>query len=93
MPSTFDTVAEIIAEASDIPRDEIEPDSHLVDDLGLDSLEIADVIFSLDRAFGIVLPIERWNQDVSERGASFEDYLVLKNLCAQIDRLVAAKTA
>ena len=33
MSSTFDTVANIIAETCDIPRDTIKPESHAIDDL------------------------------------------------------------
>ncbi|MEA2933903.1 MAG: hypothetical protein QOD74_549 [Variibacter sp.] len=91
MPSTYDTAVDIIAETCEIPRDEIAPDSHLIDDLGLDSLELAELAFAVDRAFGVTLPIERWKQDVDERGVAAEDYVVLKNLCDSIDRLVAAK--
>ena len=33
MASTFDTVANIIAETCDIPREKIQPESHALDDL------------------------------------------------------------
>ena len=35
MSSTFDQIANIIAETCDIPRDTIKPESHAIDDLGL----------------------------------------------------------
>lgn len=34
MSSTFDTVANIISETCDIPREKITPESHAIDDLG-----------------------------------------------------------
>ena len=37
----FDQVADIIAETSDIPRDTIKPESHAINDLGIDSLVAA----------------------------------------------------
>ena len=37
MSSTFDTVANIIAETCDIPREKIQPESHAIDDLGIDT--------------------------------------------------------
>jgi hypothetical protein len=39
MSSTFDTVANIISETCDIEREKITPDSHAIDDLGIDSLD------------------------------------------------------
>ena len=93
MASTFDTVADIIAETCDIPRASITPDSHAINDLGIDSLDFLDVAFAIDKAFGIKLPLEQWTQEVSDGKATTDQYFVLKNLAARIDELVAAKGA
>jgi acyl carrier protein len=93
MSSTFDAVANIIAETCDIPRDTIKPESHAINDLGIDSLDFLDVAFAIDKAFGIKMPLEQWTQEVNEGKATTEQYFVLKNLCAHIDALVAAKGA
>ena len=93
MPSTFDQVATIIAETCDTQRDTITPDSHAIDDLGIDSLDFLDIVFALDKKFGIKIPLEAWTKEVNEGTASVEDYFVLKNLCARIDELVARKSA
>jgi acyl carrier protein len=91
MSSTFDTVVNIIAETCDIPRDTIKPESHAINDLGIDSLDFLDVAFAIDKTFGIKMPIEQWTQEVNEGRATTEQYFVLENLCARIDELVAAK--
>src|SRR4051812_34612530 len=57
MASTFETVAGIIAETSDIEREKITPDSHAINDLGIDSLDFLDVAFAIDKAFGIKMPL------------------------------------
>jgi acyl carrier protein len=93
MPSTFEKVAEIIAETCDIPRDSITPESHAINDLEIDSLDFLDVAFAIDKAFGIKLPIEQWTQEVNDGKATTDQYFVLKNLSAQIDQLIAAKGA
>ncbi|ESR24266.1 acyl carrier protein [Lutibaculum baratangense] len=93
MSSTFDTVADIISDTCDIPREEITPESHVIDDLGIDSLDFLDIAFAIDKAFGIKMPFEQWTQDVNEGKADAEEYFVLKNLCARIDELTAAKPA
>jgi len=93
MPSTYDTVVNIIAETCDIPRENIKPESHAINDLGIDSLDFLDVAFAIDKTFGIKMPIEQWTQEVTEGKATTEKYFVLKNLCARIDDLVAAKKA
>ena len=93
MPSTFDKVANIISETCDIPRETIKPESHSINDLGIDSLDFLDIAFAIDKAFGIKLPLERWTQEVNDGVATTDQYFVLQNLCARIDDLVAAKGA
>ena len=91
--ATFDKVADIIAETSEIDRETITPDSHTIDDLGIDSLDFLDIVFAIDKEFGIKVPLEKWTQEVNDGKASTDDYFVMKNLCAKIDGLVAAKAA
>ena len=93
MSTTFDKVADIIAETCDIPRETITPDSHAIDDLKIDSLDFLDIAFAIDKAFGIKLPLEQWTQKINDGQATTEQYFVLKNLCARIDELIAAKGA
>jgi hypothetical protein len=55
--------------------------------------DFLDIAFAIDKAFGIKLPLEKWTQEVNDGKATTEQYFVLKNLCARIDELVAAKSA
>ena len=91
MPSTFESVADIISEICDIPRENISPESHVIDDLGIDSLDFLDVAFAIDQAFGIKMPLEKWVQEINDGKATTEQYFVLEKLCARIDELIAAK--
>ena len=71
MSSTFDIVAEVISETSEIPREQITPDVHAIDDLGIDSLDFLDIVFALDKKFGIKIPLEvvdRGSQSGSRQG-------------------------
>jgi acyl carrier protein len=91
--TTFDKVADIIADTIGMERDKISMESHTIDDLGIDSLEFLDIVFAIDKEMGIKIPLERWTQEVNEGKVSADTYFVMRNLCAQIDRLVAAKAA
>lgn len=93
MSATFETVAGIISETCDIPREKITPESHAIDDLGIDSLAFLDIAFAIDKKFGIKMPIEQWTAEVNEGKVADEQYFVLKNLAERIDGLVAAKSA
>ena len=91
MPSTFETVADTISEICDIPREKISPESHVIDDLGIDSLDFLDVAFAIDQAFEIKMPLEMWVQEINDGKATTEQYFVIEKLCARIDELIAAK--
>ena len=93
MASAFDRVADIIAENSDVARDSITPDSHVTEDLGIDSLDFLDIVFAIDKEFGVKVPVEKWTQEVNAGTAPAEQYFVMKNLAARIEELVAAKGA
>ncbi|MBW8269265.1 acyl carrier protein [Caldovatus aquaticus] len=93
MSAVFDRIADIIAENSDVPREKITPDSHVIDDLGIDSLDFLDIVFAIDKAFGIKVPVEQWTQEVNAGNAPAEQYFVMKNLAQRIEELVAARQA
>jgi acyl carrier protein len=93
MSATFNSVADIINEVCSIDRAKITPESHTIDDLGIDSLDFLDVTFAIDKRFGIKMPVERWMQEINEGKSKVDDYFVLKNLCLRIDELIAAKPA
>jgi acyl carrier protein len=93
MSSTFETVVNIITETCDIPRENIKPESHAINDLGIDSLDFLDIAFAIDKTFGIKMPLEQWTQEVNEGKATTDQYFVLNNLVARIEELIAAKKA
>lgn len=90
---TFSTVARIISNTSDLSVDEIKPDSHLMDDLEIDSLTFLDIAFEIDQTFHIQLPVEKWMEEVNQGLAAKGKYFAMSGLCAQIDGLVAAQAA
>ena len=49
-------------ETSDIPLENIKPEAHAIDDLGIDSLDFLDIVFALDKKFGIKIPLEAWTR-------------------------------
>ncbi|RJF80468.1 acyl carrier protein [Oleomonas cavernae] len=91
MSDTFDSIADIIAETCNIERETITPESHAIDDLGIDSLDFLDVTFGIDKKFGIKMPVEAWMKEVNEGRATTDDYFIMANLAARIDELRAAK--
>jgi acyl carrier protein len=91
--STFDVVADVIAEECAIPRERITPDSHLVDDLGLDSIAFLDVCYALDTKLGIKIPFAEWVNAINAGKIDAKEYFILRNLVEEIDRLIAQPDA
>ena len=89
LPSTFDIVTDIIVQSCHIPREAITEDTHLLTDLGIDSLDLLDVVSAVDDAFGVRVPVEQWlhamHMDAGPAGQQF----VMRELCASIDALIA----
>ena len=54
----FEKLQNIIAEILNIDADEITPDTKFVDDLGADSLDIAQIMMGIEDEFGIEIPSE-----------------------------------
>lgn len=53
---TFEKVKKIIVETLNLKNDEkVTLDAHLVDDLGADSLDAAEIIMSIEDEFGIAV--------------------------------------
>lgn len=93
MQQMFDTVAEIISATGDVPVEEIKPESHIMEDLGIDSLAFLDIAFEIEQKYNIKLPIEDWMQTAKESKESSQEILLVGNLCRNIEKIVAHAAA
>ena len=55
---TFDKIRELLAQQFEVSADSISMDTIIVDDLGGDSLDVVDLIMSVEEEFGISIPDE-----------------------------------
>ncbi|SHH21070.1 acyl carrier protein [Thermosipho atlanticus] len=49
----FRQLSKVLAEKLDIPIEDIDESSHIIDDLGADSLDVVDLIMILEDEYGI----------------------------------------
>jgi acyl carrier protein len=49
-------LADILAEISAVPPARVQPGSHLVDDLGVDSLSMFEIALAVQERFGVEIP-------------------------------------
>jgi acyl carrier protein len=87
MSGTYDAIADLIARNCDVERGAITPDSHLVDDLGLDSVDLFDLGFSIEDAFDIEVPMEEWSSRLGDAAAADVEELRMARFCNRIEML------
>jgi acyl carrier protein len=58
MPTVTERVAKVLSDAFGVHVNDLKPDSHLVDDLGADSLDSVELLFALEEEFGFEIEDE-----------------------------------
>jgi acyl carrier protein len=54
--STYDRVVEIVAEQLGVDKEKITRETHFVNDLGADSLDVVELVMELEEEFDINIP-------------------------------------
>ena len=72
---TFEKIQKLIAQQFSIDPSKVTMESDLVKDLGADSLDIADLIMTLEDEFGMTVPDEMANE-----------FLIVGNIVKYIDK-------
>ncbi len=52
----FNQVAEILVDQLDVEKDKVTMEASIIDDLGADSLDVVDLVMSLEEEFGLEIP-------------------------------------
>jgi len=52
----FENVKKVLIEQLDVDEDAVTPESSIIDDFGADSLDIVDMVMSLEEEFDIEIP-------------------------------------
>ncbi len=55
---TFDKIRAILAEQLDIDTEEMTMDTEIAKDLGVDSLDVVELLMTIDNEFGVEIPDE-----------------------------------
>jgi len=55
----FDDVKEVVVEQLNVAPDEVKEESKFIEDLGADSLDVVELVMSLEEKFDIEIPDDR----------------------------------
>ena len=58
----FDKVAELVAEQLGVDKKNITLESNIIEDLGADSLDVIEMLMTLEDEFGITIPDDKIGQ-------------------------------
>ena len=72
----------------EVSKNQIRPNSNIVTDLGIDSIDFLDVAYEIDKEYKIKLPLESWTEKVNSQEASLDDYFSVNNLTSHIEGFI-----
>jgi acyl carrier protein len=75
-PTTFEKLSDILIEQLGVEPGEISADSRIIEDLGADSLDVAEIILAIER---------EWNMEIDD--ATAEAVTTVGEVIAHIDYL------
>jgi acyl carrier protein len=91
MSKTLDVLINVISDVCGKNASELRPEQNAIDDLAIDSVDMLDIMYELNRRYEIKIPAERWSSDITAGAAKSADYFVLERFAGHIDALVREK--
>ena len=83
----FDKVKDALVDALGVDDDEVTPDATLVGDLGAESIDFLDIVFRLEKAFGIEIPrAELFPEDILTNAEFVKDGRVTDTGVAELKK-------
>lgn len=83
----FDKVQAALVDALGVDDDEVTPDATLVGDLGAESIDFLDIVFRLEKAFGIEIPrSELFPEDILTSADYVQDGIVTETGLAELKK-------
>lgn len=75
----IDTINRVFEESFEIEKEKLQPQAHIFNDLGLDSLDIVDLIVALQKSFGVNIRNEENVRNIRTLGDVYQFISDIKN--------------
>ena len=75
----IDKINQVFEESFEIKKEELLPQANIFEDLGLDSLDVVDLVVALQQKFGIKIRADQRVRDIRTLGDVYKFVLILKN--------------
>jgi len=91
--NTYELVRRVISEECSVPIDKIFPETNILEDLGIDSLDVLDIVYRIDQDLRIKIPVDQWIDSVNQTRAEAAEYFVVSAFCEKLDALLGSSIA
>lgn len=81
MPTTFERVKKILVDTIGCDPDKVTLDAKIIDDIGADSLDVVEIVMSVEEEFGVEFPV-----------GEEQKIVLVKDVVEWVDRAVASRT-
>ena len=75
----IDKINQVFEESFEVKKEELLPQANIFEDLGLDSLDVVDLVVALQQKFGIKIRADQRVRDIRTLGDVYKFVLILKN--------------
>ena len=75
----IDKINQVFAESFEIEKNKLLPQVNIFEDLGLDSLDVVDLVVALQQKFGIKIRADQRVRDIRTLEDIYKFVLILKN--------------
>lgn len=75
----IDAINRVFEESFEIEKEKLQPQAHIFNDLGLDSLDIVDLIVALQKSFGVNIRNEESVRNIRTLGDVYQFISDIKN--------------
>lgn len=70
---------EVFTDSFEIPKEKLVPEANIFNDLGLDSLDIVDLVVALQKKFGIMIRSDERVRNIRTLSDIYQFILTIKN--------------
>lgn len=88
--NSLELIREALAKECGVDPDRVSDETNLLEDLGLDSLDLLNASFVIESLTGTKLPIEAWIKDEYGEEVSAESWFVVASIRRYIDGKVSS---
>ena len=91
MNDIYEFVLNVLSETCDVDTKSVSPNTNIIEDLQVDSVDFLDAIYEIDKNYGIKVPVSNWIAEINEGKKDSSDYFIVEKFVEKIATLINQK--